>query len=143
MADGLKVRFWGVRGSISCSGTEYARYGGNTSCLEITAGGRRLIFDAGTGIRTLGLQLARQGGIDIDIYFTHTHLDHISGLTFFAPLFDQAKREADQQHMLDAAERGGEVLAFKPAGDAPTDEIPEGEVEPVSASDAGPQAAEF
>ena len=49
MADGLKVRFWGVRGSISCSGAEYARYGGNTSCLEVTAAGRRLIFDAGTG----------------------------------------------------------------------------------------------
>ena len=88
VADGLKVRFWGVRGSISCSGAEYARYGGNTSCLEVTAGGRRLIFDAGTGIRTLGLELARLAPLDIDIYFTHTHLDHISGLTFFAPLFD-------------------------------------------------------
>jgi phosphoribosyl 1,2-cyclic phosphodiesterase len=89
LVDGLKVRFWGVRGSISCPGAEYARYGGNTSCLEITAGGRRMIFDAGTGIRTLGVELARQAPLDIDIYFTHTHLDHISGLTFFAPLFDQ------------------------------------------------------
>ena len=89
MADGLKVRFWGVRGSISCPGPEYMRYGGNTSCLEVTAGGRRLIFDAGTGIRTLGLELARQAPLDIDIYFTHTHLDHISGLTFFSPLFDK------------------------------------------------------
>jgi phosphoribosyl 1,2-cyclic phosphodiesterase len=87
LADGLKVRFWGVRGSISCSGAEYTRYGGNTSCLEVTAGGRRLIFDAGTGIRPLGVDLARQTPIDIDIYFTHTHLDHISGLTFFSPLF--------------------------------------------------------
>src|SRR5215472_14216418 len=87
LADGLKVRFWGVRGSISCSGTEYARYGGNTSCLEVTGGGRRLIFDAGTGIRPLGLELARQAPVDIDIYFTHTHLDHIIGLTFFSPLF--------------------------------------------------------
>lgn len=89
LVDGLKVRFWGVRGSISCPGAEYARYGGNTSCLEVTAGGRQLIFDAGTGIRTLGLELVRQAPLDIDIYFTHTHLDHISGLTFFAPLFDQ------------------------------------------------------
>jgi phosphoribosyl 1,2-cyclic phosphodiesterase len=63
------------------------RYGGNTSCLEVTAAGRRLIFDAGTGIRPLGVDLARQTPIDIDIYFTHTHLDHISGLTFFSPLF--------------------------------------------------------
>ncbi len=89
MAGGLKVRFWGVRGSISCPGAEYVRYGGNTSCLEVMAGGRRLIFDAGTGIRPLGLELARQAPLDIDIYFTHTHLDHLSGLTFFAPLFDK------------------------------------------------------
>ncbi len=89
MADGLKVRFWGVRGSISCAGPEYMRYGGNTSCLEVTAAGRRLILDAGTGIRTLGLELARHAPIDIDIYFTHTHIDHLSGLTFFAPLFDK------------------------------------------------------
>jgi phosphoribosyl 1,2-cyclic phosphodiesterase len=66
------------------------RYGGNTSCLEVTAGGRRLIFDAGTGIRMLGVELARQAPLDIDIYFTHTHLDHLSGLTFFKPLFDKS-----------------------------------------------------
>ena len=70
LADGLKVRFWGVRGSISCSGAEYARYGGNTSCLEVTAGGRRLIFDAGTGIRPLG---ARTGAPGADRY---RHLFH-------------------------------------------------------------------
>ncbi len=57
--------------------------------MEVTAGGRRLIFDAGTGIRTLGVELARQTSLDLDIYFTHTHLDHISGLTFFAPLFER------------------------------------------------------
>jgi phosphoribosyl 1,2-cyclic phosphodiesterase len=65
------------------------RYGGNTSCLDVTAGGRRMIFDAGTGIRQLGQELARQAPLDIDIYFTHTHFDHITGLTFFAPLFDE------------------------------------------------------
>ncbi|HTR87119.1 MAG TPA: MBL fold metallo-hydrolase [Reyranella sp.] len=89
MADGLKVRFWGVRGSISCPGAEYARYGGNTSCLEVIAGDRRILFDAGTGIRQLGQELARRAPLDINIYFTHTHLDHLSGLSFFAPLFDK------------------------------------------------------
>src|SRR3954451_11147769 len=89
VAEGLKVRFWGVRGSISCSGAEYARYGGNTSCLEVSAGGRRLILDAGTGIRSLGLELDRLAPLDLDIYFPHTHLEHLSGLTFFAPLFDE------------------------------------------------------
>jgi len=89
LADGLKVRFWGVRGSISCPGAEYARYGGNTSCLEVIAGDRRILFDAGTGIRQLGQELARRAPLDINIYFTHTHLDHLSGLSFFAPLFDK------------------------------------------------------
>ncbi len=65
------------------------RYGGNTSCLEVLAAGRRLIFDAGTGIRPLGLELVRQAPLDIDIYFTHTHFDHLAGLTFFSPLFDK------------------------------------------------------
>lgn len=77
-----------MRGSISCAGAEYMRYGGNTSCLEVTAAGRRMILDAGTGIRTLGQEMVRHQPIDIDIYFTHTHLDHLSGLTFFSPLFD-------------------------------------------------------
>lgn len=88
MSDSLSVTFWGVRGSISCSGPEYVRYGGNTSCLEVVAAGRHLIFDAGTGIRPLGLELSRSGKpLDLDIFFTHTHLDHIAGLTFFAPMF--------------------------------------------------------
>ena len=78
LADGLKVRFWGVRGSISCAGAEYARYGGNTSCLEVTRGRpaadlrrrhRHPPARAGAG--------ARMAPLDIDIYFTHTHLDHI------------------------------------------------------------------
>jgi len=89
LGEGLKVRFWGVRGSIACAGPDYARYGGNTSCIEITAGGRRLVFDAGTGIRPLGQELARHAPLDIDIYFTHTHFDHVCGLTFFTPLFDK------------------------------------------------------
>ena len=68
------------------------RYGGNTSCLEVTGGGRRLIFDAGTGIRPLGRQLVQQGARNFDIFFTHTHLDHINGLTFFEPLFDKRNK---------------------------------------------------
>src|SRR3954462_1852159 len=80
------VRFWGVRGSIACSGPRTARYGGNTSSLEVRCGERLLLFDAGTGIRYLGKTLdgAR---IDGDIYFTHTHFDHVCGLPFFRPLF--------------------------------------------------------
>src|SRR5439155_852727 len=80
------VRFWGVRGSIACSGPRTARYGGNTSSLEVRCGDRLLLFDAGTGIRYLGKTL-NGGRIDGDIYFTHTHFDHVCGLPFFGPLF--------------------------------------------------------
>lgn len=87
MASDFSVKFWGVRGSIACAGPEYVRYGGNTSCLEVTAGSRRLIFDAGTGLRPLGETLCTADRLELDIFFTHTHFDHICGLTFFKPLF--------------------------------------------------------
>ena len=80
------VSFWGVRGSLSCPGSEYVRYGGNTSCLEVRCGPYLLIMDGGTGMRPLG-RLIANGPIDADIFFTHTHLDHIVGLPFFAPLY--------------------------------------------------------
>jgi phosphoribosyl 1,2-cyclic phosphodiesterase len=83
----FSVRFWGVRGSIACSGPRTARYGGNTSSLEVRCGDELLLFDAGTGMRYLGktLEGARLEG---DLFFTHTHFDHICGLPFFRPLFE-------------------------------------------------------
>lgn len=86
------VRFWGVRGSIAAPGPETVRYGGNTPCVEVRCGDARLVFDAGTGIRPLGDALKRLGAVDLDLMLTHTHLDHIAGLPFFAPLFDQDSR---------------------------------------------------
>jgi phosphoribosyl 1,2-cyclic phosphodiesterase len=83
------VRFWGVRGSIACAGAETLRYGGNTSSLEVRCGDRLLLFDAGTGIRYLGNRLVREAPIDADLYLTHTHFDHVCGLPFFRPLFQQ------------------------------------------------------
>lgn len=83
----FSVRFWGVRGSIACSGPQTARYGGNTSSIEMRCGERRLLFDAGSGIRYLGNALAPQAPLDTDLFFTHTHYDHVCGLPFFAPLF--------------------------------------------------------
>lgn len=88
------VRFWGVRGSIACGGADYAAYGGNTSCLEVRAGDQHLIFDAGTGLRPLGLALAgeSQAPLHVSIYLTHTHFDHICGLPFFQPLYEERNK---------------------------------------------------
>lgn len=83
----FSVKFWGVRGSIASPGPTTMRYGGNTSCLEVRCGDNLLIFDAGTGIRELGDKLMRAGGVELDLFFTHTHFDHICGLPFFAPAY--------------------------------------------------------
>lgn len=87
------MRFWGVRGSIASPGPATVRYGGNTACIEVRCGGTHIVFDCGTGIRPLGESLSHEGGpVDIDLLLTHSHLDHISGLPFFAPAFDPASR---------------------------------------------------
>jgi phosphoribosyl 1,2-cyclic phosphodiesterase len=90
------VRFWGVRGSIACSGPRTARYGGNTSSVEVRCGGRMLMFDAGTGLRYLGNSLANAGPasppLDADLFLTHTHFDHVCGLPFFRPFFQPQNR---------------------------------------------------
>ncbi|MGO9819941.1 MAG: MBL fold metallo-hydrolase [Solirubrobacteraceae bacterium] len=84
----MRVTFWGVRGSVPVTGPAAAGFGGNTSCVQITAGdGSQVILDAGTGIRGLGLALAGRSR-SVHILLTHLHLDHIQGLMFFAPLFD-------------------------------------------------------
>jgi phosphoribosyl 1,2-cyclic phosphodiesterase len=89
----LAATFWGVRGSIACPGAATLRYGGDTACVEIRAGGRLLIFDAGTGIRRLGAALAAgDGPVEADLFFSHTHLDHVCGLPFFAPLYRPGNR---------------------------------------------------
>ncbi len=84
----LTVRFWGVRGSIACPSPTYMGFGGNTSCVEVRAGGRIVILDAGTGVRPLGRLLQREGQREADILFSHTHWDHVNGFPFFTPAFD-------------------------------------------------------
>ena len=83
----MKVKVWGARGSIPTPGPDTMRYGGNTSCVQVTlSDGTVVVLDAGTGIRTMGLAL---GVVDrpMTILLTHLHLDHIQGLMFFAPCF--------------------------------------------------------
>ena len=89
----MRIRFWGVRGSIACPGPETIRYGGNTPCIEVRCGDRVLIFDAGTGLRPLGNSLIKTSKTrDFEIFLTHCHLDHVTGLPFFAPFFSEKYR---------------------------------------------------
>jgi len=93
----MKVRFWGVRGSIPVPGRQTNRYGGNTSCVEVRPRGRwPIIIDAGTGIRRLGKSLMdgafSEGAGVAHVLISHTHWDHIQGLPFFAPFYTRGNR---------------------------------------------------
>jgi phosphoribosyl 1,2-cyclic phosphodiesterase len=93
----MRIRFWGVRGSLPVPGSKTERYGGNTSCVEVTsAAGTRVIIDAGTGLRRLGKQLMREefesGRGTAHLLISHTHWDHIQGLPFFSPLQQQGNQ---------------------------------------------------
>ncbi len=87
----MEITFWGVRGSYPVPGESTVRYGGQTSCVEArTASGQILIVDAGTGLRALGRQLAREsGGLpwQYHVLLSHVHWDHIQGLPFFEPAY--------------------------------------------------------
>ena len=83
----VEVRFWGVRGSVATPGPHTARYGGNTSCVEIRLGDRVIVLDAGTGLARLGKQLAERSGLEVDLLLSHLHWDHIQGFPFFDPVY--------------------------------------------------------
>lgn len=84
----MKLKFWGVRGSIPTPGSTTVKYGGNTTCIEIrTDNDDLIILDAGTGIHMLGQDLLPKLPITAHIFITHTHWDHIQGLPFFSPIF--------------------------------------------------------
>ena len=85
----MTLRFWGVRGSMPTPSNRMMRYGGNTLAVELRCGPHLLILDAGSGLHGLGRALATSGIlVDVDLLLTHTHLDHVCGLPFFAPMFD-------------------------------------------------------
>ena len=87
-----KLSFWGVRGSTPTVDPATWRYGGNTPCLELVApDGNKFILDCGTGLRVLGNRWGADSGVALltHIFVTHYHWDHIQGLPFFSPLYDQ------------------------------------------------------
>ena len=84
----MRIRIWGSRGSIAAPVADSARYGGNTSCVEVRLDdGTLIILDAGTGARGLGLALAAEPPERIDLFLTHLHVDHIEGLGAFQPIW--------------------------------------------------------
>lgn len=88
----MKIKFWGVRGSVPVPGKDTIKFGGNTTCVEIRSSSEDLIIiDAGTGIRLLGIELIKgdfgKGQGTAHILFTHTHWDHIQGFPFFMPAY--------------------------------------------------------
>ena len=101
------VDFWGVRGSVPSPGPTTTRYGGNTSCVSITADDKILILDAGTGIRNLGSAIISKPDLEIFVIVTHSHWDHIQGFPFFTPIY-QPNRPV---HMFPTLHKKNVVLA--------------------------------
>jgi phosphoribosyl 1,2-cyclic phosphodiesterase len=81
------LKFWGTRGSCPVSGPEYLHFGGNTSTLELCYDDIHIVFDAGTGIRSLGKVFVQEKVKKIDLFLSHTHWDHIQGFPFFDPIY--------------------------------------------------------
>jgi phosphoribosyl 1,2-cyclic phosphodiesterase len=92
----MQIRFWGVRGSTPTPEPRNARYGGNTSCLEVRlANGALIILDCGSGMRGLGKSLQNEYGdkpIHASLFLTHFHWDHIQGIPFFLPLYHRGNQ---------------------------------------------------
>ena len=86
----MKLRFWGTRGSIPSPGPDTVKYGGNTTCVELRLDdGTLIVFDAGTGIRDLGLEIINHKHKNkINLFLSHSHWDHIQGFPFFRPAYE-------------------------------------------------------
>lgn len=84
----MRFKFRGTRGSLASPGPDTVKYGGNTTCIEVRSDNNDLIvLDAGTGIRQLGLELAKEMPVTCHLFVSHTHWDHIQGAPFFVPMF--------------------------------------------------------
>jgi phosphoribosyl 1,2-cyclic phosphodiesterase len=103
----MRVTFWGARGTFPATGANFARYGGDTMCVEVMCGASRVVLGAGSGLRALGAKLQEsKQPIAAHIVLSHLHLDHVMGLAQFAPLWRK-----DSCIVLHAAQQsnGGDV----------------------------------
>ncbi|NCQ18094.1 MAG: MBL fold metallo-hydrolase [Ignavibacteria bacterium CG_4_8_14_3_um_filter_37_9] len=85
----MNIVIWGSRGSIPSPGFTTIRYGGESTCIEVRGDeGEVIIIDAGSGIRKLGEKLLKEPSVlKINLLFTHSHWDHLSGFPFFRPAY--------------------------------------------------------
>jgi phosphoribosyl 1,2-cyclic phosphodiesterase len=89
----MNVTFWGVRGAIPTPQRENLDFGGQTPCVEIDVEGKRIVLDAGTGLRQLGYRMLSglgQERLNEDILLSHFHWDHVQGIPYFAPFFQNS-----------------------------------------------------
>lgn len=85
----IEYEILGARGGCPVSGSAFQQYGGDTTCFVVETPDVLLVFDAGTGIRTLERRIrAWKNPKPIAVFFTHFHLDHTSALALFSPLYD-------------------------------------------------------
>ncbi len=112
----MKIHFWGVRGSIPTPSTAdfvTSRYGGNTTCVSVRIPGAIVILDGGSGLRSLGLQLAREMPVKCHFFFSHVHWDHIQGFPFFIPGFVEGNEFTLYGPKLKRASKASESLLEK------------------------------
>jgi phosphoribosyl 1,2-cyclic phosphodiesterase len=84
----MRLTIWGARGSIPVSGKQYQKYGGDTTCVQLTtSSGQEIILDAGTGLRRMGNFMLKEKRDKFHLLLTHAHWDHLSGFPFFKPLY--------------------------------------------------------
>jgi phosphoribosyl 1,2-cyclic phosphodiesterase len=84
----MKVKFHGVRGSVPVSGPAFAKFGGHTTCIEVSTPSAQVIIDAGSGFQNVPISPDRP----VVLLLSHFHHDHIQGFAFNRELFHPASR---------------------------------------------------